>query len=349
MIGRFILRGVAVCYRFSRGQPDLALICLAQSHKPIMQLLSVRVIVMADFRIGIDLGGTKTEVILLTQKSEEVFRTRIPTTRDDYAATLRDISFLVAQAEAAAGVSGLPVGIGIPGSISRKTCCVKNANSTWLNGKPFQKDISDLLQRNIKVTNDANCLAVSEAVDGAGQDYEHVFAAILGTGCGAGVAFQGKPVIGPNGVAGEWGHNPLPWESQAQLDERPCYCGKRGCQETFLSGTGLALSWELATGQAGQGHEILTMAGEGNPQAIKVLETYYDQLARGLAAVINVLDPDVIILGGGVSNMPGIYTRVPQLLPQYVFGNECDTSIKQAMHGDSSGVRGAAWLNPVNE
>lgn len=304
---------------------------------------------MADFRIGIDLGGTKTEVILLARNSEEVFRTRIPTARDDYAATLRDISALVNQAEAAVGVAGLPVGIGIPGSISRKTGCVKNANSTWLNGKPFQKDISSNLQRDVKVTNDANCLAVSEAVDGAGAGYECVFAAILGTGCGAGLAFQGAPVVGPNGVAGEWGHNPLPWESEARLAARPCYCGKRGCQETFLSGTGLALSWKLATGQQCQVQDILTMAAEGNLQASELLETYYDQLARGLAAVINVLDPDVIVLGGGASNIADIYTRVPQLLPHYVFGGECDTPLKKAMHGDSSGVRGAAWLNPLDE
>ena len=305
--------------------------------------------VMADFRIGIDLGGTKTEIILLNGHSEELFRTRILTQRDDYAATLCEIAGLVAQAEASVNQPDLPVGIGIPGSISRKTGCVKNANSTWLNGKPFQKDISAYLQRDVKVTNDANCLAVSEATDGAGRGYECVFAAILGTGCGAGIAYHGKPLVGPNGVAGEWGHNPLPWETLANLNARACYCGKRGCQETFLSGTGLCLSYQLATGQKHKGHEIAELAQQGEPWAIKTLDDYYDQLARGLAAVINLVDPDVIVLGGGASNMADIYTRVPQLLPQYVFGGECDTPIKQAIHGDSSGVRGAAWLHPLDD
>lgn len=305
--------------------------------------------VMADLRIGIDLGGTKTEIILLNGHSEELFRTRISTQRDDYAATLCDIAGLVAQAEAYVNQPDLPVGIGIPGTISRKTGCVKNANSTWLNGQPFQKDISAYLQRDVKVTNDANCLAVSEATDGAGRGYECVFAAILGTGCGAGVAYRGKPLVGPNGVAGEWGHNPLPWETTANLNARVCYCGKRGCQETFLAGTGLCLSYQLASGQKRKGHEIAELAQQGEPWAIKTLDEYYDQLARGLAAVINVVDPDVIVLGGGVSNMADIYTRVPQLLPRYVFGGECDTPIKQAMHGDSSGVRGAAWLHPLGE
>jgi fructokinase len=305
--------------------------------------------VMTDFRIGIDLGGTKTEVILLNGHSEELFRTRIPTQRDDYAATLCDIAGLVAKAEASVNQPDLPVGIGIPGSISRKTGCVKNANSTWLNGKPFQKDISAYLQRNVTVTNDANCLAVSEAIDGAGHGYECVFAAILGTGCGAGIAYCGKPLVGPNGVAGEWGHNPLPWEPLANLNARACYCGKRGCQETFLSGSGLSLSYQLASGHKRKGHEITELAQQGDPWAIKTLDVYYEQLARGLAAVINLVDPDVIVLGGGASNMTGIYTRVPQLLPQYVFGGECDTPIKQAMHGDSSGVRGAAWLHPLGK
>lgn len=302
---------------------------------------------MTDFRIGIDLGGTKTEVILLNGKSQELFRTRIPTVRDDYSATLRDLASLVAQAEAAAGQTGLPVGIGIPGTVSRKTGFVKNANSTWLNGKPFQKDISAHLQRDVKVTNDANCLAVSEATDGAGRGYDLVFAGILGTGCGAGVAFKGQPIVGPNGVAGEWGHNPLPWTSEAELNARPCYCGKVGCQETFLSGTGLCLSYQIATGETLKGHEIVALADQGDAVAREILATYFDQLARGLATIINTIDPDVIVLGGGASNIAAIYSEVPKLLPLYVFGRECDTPIVQAVHGDSSGVRGAAWLNPL--
>jgi fructokinase len=302
---------------------------------------------MTEFRIGIDLGGTKTEVILLNGDSEELFRTRIATVRDDYAATLASIVGLVAEAEAAAGASHLPVGVGIPGTVSRKTGFVKNANSTWINDKPLQQDLSQCLGRDVKVTNDANCLAVSEATDGAGRGYDLVFAGILGTGCGAGVAFHGQPIVGPNGVAGEWGHNPLPWTDTKALAVRPCYCGRHGCQETFLSGTGLCLSYELATGQKLKGHDITSRAAAGEPAARQVLDQYFDQLARGLAAVINVIDPDVIVLGGGASNIAEIYTQVPPLLAQYVFGGECDTPMVQAIHGDSSGVRGAAWLNPL--
>ena len=302
---------------------------------------------MTALRIGIDLGGTKTEVILLNGDSQELFRTRIATVRDNYAATLNAIGELVKQAEAAAGRANLPVGIGIPGTVSRKTGCVKNANSTWLNGKPFQQDISAHLGRAVQVTNDANCLAVSEATDGAGHGYDVVFAAILGTGCGAGIAYRGRPFVGPNGVAGEWGHNPLPWTSDSELAARPCYCGKAGCQETFLSGTGLCHSYKIATGFELKGDEIVARAKQGDVQAHNILNIYFDQLARGLGAVINLLDPDIIVLGGGASNIAGIYTEVPKLLSNYVFGRECDTRIVQAVHGDSSGVRGAAWLNPL--
>jgi fructokinase len=302
---------------------------------------------MTEFRIGIDLGGTKTEVILLNGNSQELFRTRIPTVRDDYSATLRDIAGLVTQAEAAAGQTHLPVGVGIPGTVSRKTGFVKNANSTWLNGKPFQQDLSAVLQREVKVTNDANCLAVSEAVDGAGRGYDLVFAGILGTGCGAGIAYKGEPFVGPNGLAGEWGHNPLPWSSEADLAARPCFCGKNGCLEMFLSGTGLGRTYQFATGAALKGDEIVALANQGDKQAQQVLATYYDQLARGLATIINSLDPDIIVLGGGASNIAAIYSEVPKRLPDYVFGRECDTPIVPAIHGDSSGVRGAAWLNPI--
>ena len=300
---------------------------------------------MPQYRIGIDLGGTKTEVILLGHASQELFRIRIPTLRDDYAATISAIGDLVAQAELSVGERNLPVGVGIPGTVSRKTGCVKNANSTWLNGKPLQRDLSMYLARDVKVTNDANCLAVSEAADGAGQGYDLVFAGILGTGCGAGLAYRGAPLVGPNGVAGEWGHNPLPWVPEKELQARPCYCGKYGCQETFLSGTGLCLSYQLATGQSATGYDIAERAVLGDVAAQQVMDNYFDQLARGLGAVINMLDPDVIVLGVGVSNIVGIYTQIPPRLAQYVFGGECDTPILQAVHGDSSGVRGAAWLN----
>jgi fructokinase len=302
---------------------------------------------MTDLRIGIDLGGTKTEVILLNDQCHELFRKRIPTVRDDYTATLAAIAGLVADAEAAVGMRGVPVGIGIPGTVSRKTGKVKNANSTWINGQPLQQDLSRQLERRVQVTNDANCLAVSEAVDGAGRDYELVFAGILGTGCGAGIAYRKQPFVGPNGVAGEWGHNPLPWTTDAELLARPCYCGRSGCQETFLSGTGLCLSYQLLTGDRLRGDEIASRATAGEVNAGAVLDQYFDQLARGLAAVINIIDPDVIVLGGGASNIQAIYTGVAPLLARYVFGGECDTPIVQAIHGDSSGVRGAAWLNPL--
>ncbi len=301
---------------------------------------------MASYRIGIDLGGTKTEVILLGEGSRELFRKRIPTARDDYQRTLSDIASLVLDAESAAGAKDLPVGLGIPGTVSRKTGLVKNANSTWLNGRPLQVDLSAKLGRDVQVTNDANCLAVSEAADGAGAGFDFVFAAILGTGCGGGLCYSGAPIAGPNGVGGEWGHNPLPWTRDAQLNARPCYCGRAGCQETFLSGTGISLSYQLVTGKSLKAAEIVHLWRESDSTATAVMSAYMDQLARALAAVINVMDPDVIVLGGGASNIDEIYQQVPAILPRYVFGGECDTPLRQAVHGDSSGVRGAAWLNP---
>lgn len=303
---------------------------------------------MTEWRIGVDLGGTKTEVVLLRGDSQEHFRTRVATPKNDYRGTLRTIVDLVNQAEAVAGQSSLPVGLGIPGSVSRLTGRVKNANSTWLNGQSLPQDMQGLLGRAVKVTNDANCLALSEAIDGAGQNFELVFAAILGTGCGAGIAFRGAPLVGPNGLAGEWGHNPLPWTPDAQLQARPCYCGRFGCQETFLSGTGLALSYFQSTGDQVTGEQLLGLARAGEAPAVNVFNQYLERLTKGLAGVINVLDPDVIVLGGGISNVPEVYERVPELLPQYVFGGECDTPIVRARHGDSSGVRGAAWLNPLS-
>lgn len=302
---------------------------------------------MTDLRIGIDLGGTKTEIVVLNTQSKELYRKRIATYRDDYSKTLESIVELVAGAEASLATKSIPVGVGIPGTISKKTACVKNANATWLNGKPMQQDLSALLARDIKVTNDANCLAVSEATDGAGMGFDMVFAGILGTGCGAGIAYQGRPITGPNGVAGEWGHNPLPWTHMNDLKARPCYCGQLGCQETFLSGTGLSDSYRLKTGEQIDGVELVSRANAGETQAGQVLDDYMEQLARGLAGVINLLDPDVIVLGGGISNIEAIYREVPPRLAKYVFGGECDTVIKPALHGDSSGVRGAAWLNPA--
>ena len=294
--------------------------------------------------IGIDLGGTKTEAILLDRQSNEHFRKRVPTPAGDYRATLATIRALVLDAEAAAGATGLPVGIGIPGSVSGITGRIKNGNSTWINGQPMQEDLCRLLQRPVTLTNDANCLALSEATDGAGQSHKVVFAAILGTGCGAGISVNGQLLTGPNGVAGEWGHNPLAWTPQAELEQRPCFCGRHGCNETFLSGTGLSLTHKLRHGQDSPAREIAENGRQGDPQAGKTMHQYVEYLARGLAAVINVLDPDVMVLGGGMSNVEQIYRELPPRLANYVFGGECRTPVVRAVHGDSSGVRGAAWL-----
>ena len=303
---------------------------------------------LSDWLIGIDLGGTKTEVILMDRQSNEHFRQRVPTPAGNYHATLETMQSLVLAAELKAGVSGLPVGVGIPGSISGITGKVKNGNSTWLNGQPMKDDLSTLLERPVTVTNDANCLALSEATDGAGENHNVVFAAILGTGCGAGVSINGRLLTGPNGVAGEWGHNPLAWTPQTELDQRPCFCGRYGCNETFLSGIGLSLTHQLLHGQNLPAKIITENALHGDKAANETLNRHVDHLARGLAAVINVLDPDIIVLGGGMSNAEQIYQELPQRLPSYVFGGECDTPIVRAVHGDSSGVRGAAWLGGDN-
>lgn len=294
--------------------------------------------------IGIDLGGTKTEAILLDRQSNEHFRKRVPTPAGDYRATLDTIRALVLAAEVQAGATGLPVGIGIPGSVSGITGRIKNGNSTWINGQPMQQDLRELLQRPVTLTNDANCLALSEATDGAGQSHQVVFAAILGTGCGAGISVNGQLLTGPNGVAGEWGHNPLAWTPQAELEQRPCFCGRHGCNETFLSGTGLSLTHKLQAGQELPSRDIAANARKGDPVANETMNLYLEHLTRGLAVVINVLDPDVIVLGGGMSNVDLIYRELPPRLAKYVFGGECGTPVVRAVHGDSSGVRGAAWL-----
>ncbi|WP_413729585.1 fructokinase [Sodalis sp. RH22] len=300
--------------------------------------------------IGIDLGGTKTEVIALDPAGGELYRYRVPTPRDDYAATLATIRDLILGAERAVGEQG-SVGIGIPGTLSRLTGKVKNANSVWLNGRPFKEDLGALLGRPITVANDANCLAISEATDGAGAGEEMVFAVIIGTGCGGGLAVNGRVYAGHNGIAGEWGHNPLPWPDATELvyqREVPCYCGKTGCNETFISGTGFATAYRRAAGATLSGAEIARRAGDGDGDAELALQQYERRLAKALAGVINTLDPRVIVLGGGMSNVDRLYTTLPALLPQWVFGGECDTPVRKARHGDSSGVRGAAWLPRID-
>lgn len=302
-------------------------------------------------RIGIDLGGTKTEVIALGEHGEQCFRHRLPTPRDDYQQTIETIATLVGMAEKVTGQRGT-VGVGIPGSISPYTGVVKNANSTWLNGQPFDKDLSVCLQREVRLANDANCLAVSEAVDGAAAGAQTVFAVIIGTGCGAGVALNGRAHIGGNGTAGEWGHNPLPWMDEDELryrQEVPCYCGKQGCIETFISGTGFATDYQRLSGKQREGSEIIQLVEAKDAIAELALSRYELRLAKSLAHVVNILDPDVIVLGGGMSNVERLYQTVPQLIKSFVFGGECETPLRKARHGDSSGVRGAAWLWPQQD
>lgn len=300
-------------------------------------------------RIGIDLGGTKTEVIALDDAGEQRFRHRLPTPREDYQQTIETIAALVDMAEQATGQTG-SVGIGIPGSLSPYTGVVKNANSTWLNGQPFDNDVSRRLKREVRLANDANCLAVSEAVDGAAAGVQTVFAVIIGTGCGAGVALNGLAHIGGNGTAGEWGHNPLPWMDDDELryrEEIPCYCGKQGCIETFISGTGFATDYQRLSGKALKGDEIIRLVDTQDAVAELAISRYELRLAKALAHVVNILDPDVIVLGGGMSNVERLYKTVPSLMKSFVFGGECDTPVRKAQHGDSSGVRGAAWLWPL--
>lgn len=300
-------------------------------------------------RIGIDLGGTKIEVIALSDEGEELFRYREPTPRDDYAQTLAAITGLVQRAEAHTGQRGT-VGIGIPGTLSPLTRRVKNSNSVWLNHQPLDKDLQLQLGREVRIANDANCLAVSEAVDGAAAGMQTVFAVIIGTGCGAGVALNGRAHAGGNGNGGEWGHNPLPWMDEDELryrQEVPCYCGQAGCIETFISGTGFATDYQRLSGQSSTGPEIMQRLAQQDPLAELALGRYEMRLAKSLAHVVNILDPDMIVLGGGMSNVERLYQTVPQLVKNWVFGGEFTTPIRRAVHGDSSGVRGAAWLWPL--
>lgn len=300
-------------------------------------------------RIGIDLGGTKTEVIALGDDGEQRFRHRVPTPRDDYPQTIETIAGLVELAEKETGERGT-VGVGIPGTLSPYTGVVKNANSTWLNGQALDKDLSARLSREVRLANDANCFAVSEAVDGAAKGAQTVFAVIIGTGCGSGIALGGMSHIGANGNAGEWGHNPLPWVDEDELryrEEVPCYCGKQGCIETFISGTGFATDYHRLSGQPLKGSEIIRLVEAQDALAELALSRYEMRLAKSLAHIVNILDPDVIVLGGGMSNVDRLYKTVPPLMKHWVFGGECETPVRKAVHGDSSGVRGAAWLWPV--
>ncbi|MBF0178559.1 MAG: ROK family protein [Magnetococcales bacterium] len=298
-------------------------------------------------RIGIDLGGSKIEIVLLDPDGGIRYRERRPTPQGEYAATLHVVAGLVRDAESAlALVGGIPVGIGIPGSVSPVTGRVRNANSVCLIGEDLAGDLTHLLQRPVRLANDADCFALSEATDGAGAGDGIVFGVILGTGVGGGVVIHRQLLSGPNAIAGEWGHNPLPWPLPDELPGPPCYCGQRGCIETFLSGPGLSRACEALTGIRRAPAEIAALADQGDPQAERLLSDYEDRLARALAGVINILDPHVVVLGGGMSNLTRLYRNVPDRWRRHIFCDHPVTRLVQARFGDSSGVRGAAWLWP---
>lgn len=293
-------------------------------------------------RIGIDLGGTKTEIVALDPSGAECFRKRIATPREDYDATLDAIVALVNEAEAVVGRAS--VGIGMPGTISPATGLVKNANSTWLNGKPLARDIMQRLHRDVRLANDANCFALSEAIDGAAAGQAIVFGVIVGTGTGGAIVADGRVLVGANAIGGEWGHNPMPWPEPEEWPGPPCYCGRTGCIETFLSGPGMSRDHTSRTGEKLDAAAIAARAISGDPAADATLTRYERRLAKALASIINVVDPHAIVLGGGLSNVERLYERVPPLWTPFVFSDRVVTTLLRARYGDSSGVRGAAWL-----
>lgn len=327
-----------------------------------------------NLRIGIDLGGTKIEGLALNRDGAEVARRRIETPKN-YEQTLRAIQGLVSlledEAAAASGhtdtergtsvagtshaalAGGGPrrgsVGVGIPGTLSPATRLVKNSNSTWLNGTAFDKDLEAIIGRPVRVMNDANCFALSEATDGAGEGAKVVFGVILGTGVGAGIVIDGRVLEGHQGIGGEWGHNSLPWPGDGEWPGADCYCGRKGCIETYVSGPGMERDHQAATGQRLTTREIVSRAAGGDHDAVATYERYVDRLARGLAAVINVLDAEIVVLGGGMSNLPTLAEDVQRALPPHVFSDQVATRVLRNVHGDSSGVRGAAWLWPVED
>ncbi len=301
----------------------------------------------SSFAIGVDLGGTKIEAIVLDAAGESRWRERVPTPPGDYAAILRTIAGLVARAESDLGLAGCSVGVGTPGT-ETASGLMKNANSTCLNGMPLEADLADVLGRPVRLANDANCLALSEAADGAGAGASVVFAVILGTGVGAGIVVDGRLLGGPNGLAGEWGHNPLPWADAGDAPPPACYCGQRGCVETWVSGPALARDHGQHTGEILTARDIAARAAAGDAGCEASLRRYESRLARSLAHVVNLLDPHVVVLAGGVSALDRLYVNVPKLWRRHVFGggvrDEVRTRLVKNRHGDSSGVRGAAWL-----
>ena len=296
-----------------------------------------------DLRVGIDLGGTKIAGAVLGSDGAVLAEFRRPAPRDDYAASLSAVSDVVAEVERRAGGTGT-VGIGIPGSLSPMTSLVQNANSTWINGMPFGRDLAAMLGRPVKVANDANCFALSEAVDGAAARFRAVFGVILGTGCGGGLVVNRALLDGPRGIGGEWGHNPLPWASAAEHPGPSCWCGRRGCMETWVSGPALAADHWRTTGQRLSVEAIAERAALGETAATATLARHANRLARGIAGVVNVFDPDVVVLGGGLSKLTHLYGMLPALIEPHVFAADKRVAVKPPVWGDASGVRGAAWL-----
>jgi len=299
----------------------------------------------AGFRLGIDLGGTKIAGVVLDRAGVAVAETRVASPQNDYAATIEAIAGVVAALEQRLGAEA-SIGIGMPGAISPRTGLVQNANSTWLNAKPLDRDVAARLGRPIRFANDANCFALSEAMDGAAAGAGSVFGVILGTGCGGGLVVGGRLVDGPRGIGGEWGHNPLPWASGDEHPGPHCWCGRRGCLETWISGTGLAADHARATGRVLSAAEVAARAAAGDAAAMAALARHADRLARGLAHVINIADPEVVVLGGGLSQLDHLYADVPRLIAPHIFADDPAIDLRRPRWGDASGVRGAARLWP---
>ena len=296
-------------------------------------------------RFGLDLGGTKMEAVLLDDTGEIVWRERRPTPAEDYQAIIETIEALVAQA-AIETAQEMTVGIGMPGSLSPKTGLVRNSNTQCLNGQAIKQDLESAMAREVRLANDANCFALSEATDGAGAGAQSVFGVIIGTGCGGGLVFDGKLQNGANGIGGEWGHNPLAAPTADELPGPPCYCGRHGCNEVWISGSGFARDHEAIAGEKLTAEQIIA---SDSAAAKASFERLCDRIARALGAVINVVDPDVIVLGGGLSNVDALYTHIPEIWDGYIFSDVIETRLVKNKHGDSSGVRGAAWLWPLNK
>ena len=296
-----------------------------------------------NYRIGVDLGGTKIEAVVMNQQGEQITKMRVKTPKDDYQLILLTIAELVEEIEGNVNEVAT-IGICTPGAISPASGLLKNSNTVCMNGKPIHKDLVSLLGRDIRIANDANCFALSEAIDGAAAGKDVVFGVIVGTGTGGGIVINQKLLTGAHAIAGEWGHNPLPWPAGNELPGPPCYCGKQGCIETFLSGPAITNDHQLQGGDKVSAEQLVELAALGFERAEETLLRYEERMAKSLASVINLLDPDVIVLGGGMSNIERLYTNIPKLLPKYVFSDVVNTPIVPPKFGDSSGVRGAAWL-----